>query len=233
MLSSNANPSTQLIQVDYINVLVVVLGPREDARKSLNKSDYYIQDASSLIVNGHRRKTVLSVWRDHDAFKAVAKPGSIVAIYGAANNKSYEEDVIKRILSVQTTKVPHGHLNIYKTGPGGWFVFEPGEKIEGYKDLVEWRDSVWRQERKDEEEELERKRKKEAEEKERERKEHEAAEKERIREMDESERIGEEEKKRRQKLREEKEDEDILRMEKDGMVWWRDGKPFWRIDGLY
>jgi hypothetical protein len=176
---------------------------------------------------------VLSVWRDQDAFDAAAKPGSILAIYGAAVNKNYEEDVINKVLKQVPTKVPHGHLNIYNSNPGGWYVFEPGEEVEGYKELVEWRDSVLRQEKKEEDEELERRRKKEEEEKERASKEFEAAEMERRQEMEERARIGEEESKRRQKLREKKEDEDILRMEKEGMIWWRDGKPLWRIDGLY
>ena len=169
---------------------------------------------------------MLSVWRDQEAFDVAAKPGSIVAVYGTAVNKNYEEDVVNNVLKLVPTKVPHGHLNVYNSNPVGWFEVEPTH-AQGYAELVKWRDEVLAKEIQEELEEAERKRKDEQEEKEG--VEREKAELNRQREMENA-RIREEE--QQEGVMEETEEEQVARLEAKGMIWrGKNGKPFWKVDG--
>jgi len=52
-------------------------------------------------------------------------------------------------------------------------------------------------------------------------------------EIEEEQNLSEAEKVRRERVQEQEEEEEFARMEEEGMIWWRDGKPFWKIDGLY
>jgi hypothetical protein len=211
--------------IGYINVLAVLLGPRPDARKT-RKKDYYIQEPSSIVVSGRRRKTVLSIWRDQATFERDVKPGCILVIYGAAVNKNYEEDAAYKILRFVKGKVPHGHLNIYNDHPAHWYACEP-TNVPGYGELVIWRDQVLKRELQlEEEEELERERVL----KEIGDREFEAAQAQGRLEMEGLNRITKAEDKKRIEEQGEKE---VEAMDKEGLIWWRNDKPFWRMDGIY
>ncbi|KAA8909019.1 hypothetical protein FN846DRAFT_776850, partial [Sphaerosporella brunnea] len=200
------------------------------ARKT-RKKDYYIQDSTSIVLHHprRRRKTVLSIWRDQDAFERDVKPGSIVALQGAAVNKNYEEDVAYKILRFMKEKVPHGHLNIYNDHPPSWYVCDP-VNMPGYAELLVWRDQVLRRElqleREEEEEEEERKRAL----KETANRQFEAAQTQR-QEMADLNRIAaaEVEGKNQREI----EEKEVEEMDREGLIWWKNGQPLWRIDGLY
>jgi hypothetical protein len=158
---------------------------------------------------------VLSIWRECDwtAFNRDVKPGDIFVVYGAAANKKYEEDVATKVLKLE--KSDHGHLNIYKDHPGGWYVCNPVD-IQGYHELVVWRDQVLSHELESEkQEELEKKRA--------------------LKEIATRQFEAAQAQKRKEKEEESQKETDrmIETMDRDGLIWWSDGKPFWKIDGLY
>jgi hypothetical protein len=161
---------------------------------------------------------VLSIWRECDqaAFDREVKPGDIFVLYGAAVNKNYEENVTYKVLEkLKGEKSAHGHLNIYKDHPGGWYACNPVD-VQGHDELVVWRDQVLRLELQlEKQEELEKKRA--------------------LNEIA-SRQFGAAQTQKRKEKEEESEkeiDKVIETMDRDGLIWWNDGKPFWKIDGLY
>jgi hypothetical protein len=268
---------------DYINVLAVLISPRDDARKT-RKKDYYLVDASSIYTSStdasgaaqqpsstsprRRKKTIISVWRDQQEFhQAITNPtntppkqqiksekdvrGTIVAIYGAGVNKNYEEDVKYKVLRRVDAKVEYGHLNIYASNPMGWFVIDP-VGVPGYDELVRWRDEVlvgeWDNElaelAKEREEGLKmvmRKEEKRARAIQELKRKDEDLERE---DMDKQQgqhpansktekAKGKEKTTNSEQEETDKELEQLEYLKSKGMVWYLDGKPFWRIDGLY
>lgn len=205
------------------------MAPRVDARAT-RKKDWYVVDSSSLTANGRRRKTVLSLWRDQDTFEQEAVPGTVLAVYGAGVNKNYEEDVVYRVLRKVPNGALHGHLNVYHSNPGNWYELDP-KTVGGYVELVEWRDTVLEGEYRALREAEERERQRDEEE--RIRLDREEAEMVKRQEIEEEQNLSEAEKVRRERVQEQEEEEEFARMEEEGMIWWRDGKPFWKIDGLY
>jgi hypothetical protein len=200
--------------------------------RATRKKDWYVVDTSSLTANGQRRKTVLSLWRDQDTFEQEAVPGTVLAAYGVGVNKNYEEDVVRRVLRMVPNKVLHGHLNVYHSNPENWYELDP-KTVGGYVELVEWRDTVLEGEYRVLREAEERGRQKEEEERIRFDQEEAEAEMAKRREIEQQQNLSEAEKARRERVREQEEEEEFARMEKEGMIWWREGKPFWKIDGLY
>ncbi|KAI5796631.1 hypothetical protein EDC01DRAFT_49330 [Geopyxis carbonaria] len=121
----------------YINALVVIIAHRFDKRGKA-KNDFYVQDMSSILEGEPtqtRRKTVLSVWRDLNVFKP--SPGNIVVVLGAGVNKVYSDDEVGQVLYRKVGGDEHGHLNIYPTNPGKWWIHDLCDDI-GQTELERW-----------------------------------------------------------------------------------------------
>jgi hypothetical protein len=123
-----------------------------------SKQDWYLWDNTSRIVNGRRRKTILSVWFNHKDFQP--KVGTIVALWGMTVDKKWndsEEGPTRMVRAVGMKG--HGNINAYKDKLLGrtWFVIDP-QHVEGYAELKEWWNTVGKQEAKaDEKFDLEKK----------------------------------------------------------------------------
>ena len=172
-----------------------------------------------------RRRTILSVWRDIAEFRP--RPGDIVFVRGARVNRRYEEDTAtQRLRKVGGEGAEWGLLNVYANARPDWWVAGErleGMAVEGYAELVKWRDEVLTRELQQEaqwEEDVRMRNEKEIAERE------EQEEQERYEAEEEMRRIGEVEMERRMRA-------EMEEFEERGLVWRMDGKAFWRVDGLY
>ncbi|PUU78221.1 hypothetical protein B9Z19DRAFT_1084586 [Tuber borchii] len=143
-------------------------------KKSLEgaKQDWYLWDPTSKVIPpstttspplpSRRRKTILSVWRDHSKFQPT--PGTILALRNLTIDKHWNDTIAdqnwKEILDdkhwderigppVKMVKVNrsmgHGNINAFATTPAEWFLLD-ASGVEGYRAVKEWWEGVGRRE---------------------------------------------------------------------------------------
>lgn len=126
-------------KVRNVDFLAVVVRRRRDAREGQkSKQDWYLWDTSSRIVDGRRRKTILSVWFGHKDFQP--RTGTVVALWGMTVDKKWNDSESGPTRMVRAVGMKgHGNINAYKDKLLGktWFVLEP-KNVEGYAELRRW-----------------------------------------------------------------------------------------------
>ncbi|PWW75505.1 hypothetical protein C7212DRAFT_358098 [Tuber magnatum] len=156
--------------IAFLAVLLCRRHPYDNKSLDGAKQDWYLWDPTSKLLPPspstplphRRRKTILSVWRDHSKFQPT--PGTILALRNLSIDKHWNDTLAdqnwKEILDdkhwderigppVKMVKVGrsmgHGNINAFPTTPVEWFLLD-ASSVEGYRAVEKWWEDVGRRE---------------------------------------------------------------------------------------
>ncbi|CUS11684.1 unnamed protein product [Tuber aestivum] len=166
--------ATHGTRASFLAVLLCRRHPYDNKSLDGSKQDWYLWDPTSKLLPPspstttpphlphRRRKTILSVWRDHSKFQPT--PGTILALRNLTIDKHWNDTLAdqnwREILDdkhwderigppVKMAKVGratgHGNINAFPTTPAEWFLLDAGG-VEGYRSVKEWWEGVGRRE---------------------------------------------------------------------------------------